>query len=434
MKIEKKQDKKNRKSIGQFLYLTSKFFVKNNLTTYASACSLGFLFSFIPIILIIALFLVNFFHTSPDIFFQFFDLSAIFVDPDKIEGIASQLTETEKISILTIVLIVSIFWMGQRFFFSIEKGIKTIFHLGTAIKRRPAIEKVLLIFGEIILVVATALLLFMFITAKAIFSRQVILNKFILPYFPNFLISTIKNRFFNLIPYLYITILSATMYKLASGSKPAWKICFLTSIINSAIFLFITFLLGKFMNIARYNLVYGVLSNLIIVLFEVYIYFTLFFFSAQGIFVYQFFDSLLLSEVYLWQPDSGFYLKEIVKHYLFADPRQLISQENQRLTFESSSIVYKENSDPEGIYYIVEGSIKLYRENYIGYAQTGDFFGDYDCILEQKHTLTVETIGKTTLIFIKKNQFAQLIESNPEISQKVLGNLSQHIYNVYGRK
>nr|MCR4790917.1 YihY/virulence factor BrkB family protein [Treponemataceae bacterium] len=147
---KKKKNKFSWRTVGQFFYLTTKFFVINKMPTYASACSLGFLFSFIPIMVIIMITIVQFLHTSPDIIFQFIDLPSIFVDSEKIKEIADTITSPGHGNFLTILLVISIMWMGQRFFFSVQTGIKTIFH-DKSIKRRPLVENAVLIAGEILL-------------------------------------------------------------------------------------------------------------------------------------------------------------------------------------------------------------------------------------------------------------------------------------------
>ncbi len=171
-------------------------------------------------------------------------------------------------------------------------------------------------------------------------------------------------------------------------------------------------------------------------LLEVYIFFMLYFYAAQSIFVRQFFNSLLLSELYLWKKDdsNNYNLKEIIKHALFSIPNQLISEENPRITLGADELIYEENSETDGIYYIVDGQVITYKENYMGHMVKGEFFGDLDCILEQRRTFSAKTTVPTTLIFINKTEFAKVIENDPEVSQKMIDSVPEYVHCVYGRK
>ncbi|MCR5698845.1 MAG: YihY/virulence factor BrkB family protein [Treponemataceae bacterium] len=423
------------KNIGQVLYLTTKFFMKNNLPTYASACSLGFLFSFIPIMVIVLIIIIQLFHMTPDILFKLFDLPSIFVDSEKIVSIAESITAPGKVSFITIILVISIFWMGQRFFFSVKNGMNTIFHLKT-IKRRPLTENVILILGEILLLVGIILLIFIFITARTILSKQSVLNNFVIPYLPKFITTWIKGKVFNILPFAFILVLSTIMYKFGSGSKPKLGSCFLAALMSTLSFWLVTFLMNSFMDIARYNLVYGILSNVIIMLLEVYIFFVLYFFAAQSIFVRQFFNSLLISELYLWDKSTtnNYTIKESIKQWLFAVPSKLLSEDNKRIILKADEIIYEENSETDGIYYIIEGQVETYKDNYLGHIGKGEFFGDLDCILDQNRSFTAKTTVPTALVFITKKEFENVIANDPEVPQKMVDSVPDYIKLIYGRK
>ena len=60
-------------TIAQSIFLTIKYFVQNRLFSYASACSFDFLFSFIPIAMMIVTILVRILHASPDTVYSIFN-------------------------------------------------------------------------------------------------------------------------------------------------------------------------------------------------------------------------------------------------------------------------------------------------------------------------------------------------------------------------
>lgn len=423
-------------TFAQSLYLSCKFFINNNLFTYASACALGFLFSFIPILMLVIIVLVRLLHSSPDVIFNYINLQSIFVDPEKIQNLTESILTTNKTGTFAIILLVSIFWMSQRFFFSVTTGMKTIFHSNTIV-RRPILENVLTMVYEIVLVILIAIILLLFISASSVLTSDSFINKLMITYLPDefgLFLANLSSHIFSLLPFLFIFLLSVVVFRQASGSKPKLKLCIIASLICSSVFWAVTKLLGLFLNIARYNLIYGVLSNLIIILLEVYIFFVLFFFTAQYIYTIQFFESLLLSELYLLPSKDEVSMYALIKRSLFIRPDKLISDEEMHIFIKKDEILYNENDISDGIYYVAKGSIKLFRENFITYADRGSFLGDMDCILEQNRSMNAKASTDSTLIFITQDEFKKLAESNPEVTKKMVDTLPSYIYRIYGRK
>lgn len=428
-------------TLGQSIYLSSKFFVKNNLVTYAGNSSLAFLFSFMPILMMIIIVLVKIFHTSPDLIFSFVDIQSIFAEPIKIKNLVDNLLNAENSGLITIITVLFILWMAQRLFFSIVSGIRNIFHASTIqpIKKQRGklVERLFIILGEIVLVVLVGLLLTTTKSLKSLIENEELLTKILVPYFPQAVKVFLSNLFsilINLIPFIFMFLLESFLFRFASGTKPKWKYCFLSSLNCTILFWFVTVFFKLFLNITRYNLVYGVLSNLVITLLEIYIFFILFFLSAQFIFVKQFFKELLLSELYLLPSDDVNDIKSKIKRKLFIRPDKLISNENMHISLSAGEKIYNENDISDGLYYVAKGKIKLSKENYEQDVSRGNFFGDYECILEQNRVMNATAITDSLIILISKDEFYRLLQSNPEVSQKMLESLPSYILKIYGRK
>ena len=171
-------------------------------------------------------------------------------------------------------------------------------------------------------------------------------------------------------------------------------------------------------------------------LLEVYIFFILYFYAAQSIFVTQFFNSLLLSELYLWdkKKTDNYNMKELIKQWLFSVPDKLISKDNKIINLEAEETVFSENSETDGMYYIVSGQVSIFKENYLDHLGSGSFFGDMDCIMEQRRSYSAKTTVPTTLIFISKDNFSQVIINDSEVPQKMLDSFPEYIHCFYGRK
>ena len=167
-------------------------------------------------------------------------------------------------------------------------------------------------------------------------------------------------------------ILVTITYKLASGSKPAWKHCILSATECTLCFWVVTIFFKLFLNITRYNLIYGLLSNLVISLLEIYIFFILFFLFAQQIFTHQFFNELLLSELYLLPSEEFNDFKSKIKRALFIRPDKLISNENMHISLKKDDNIYSKDEVSDGVYYVANGKIKLTKDNFTPASVSGD--------------------------------------------------------------
>lgn len=427
-------------TFGQSLYLTFKFFGKNKLNTHAANCSLGFLFSFMPILMLIVVVLVKIFHASPDLIFSVVNLQSIFVEPIKISSIVDNLLNAENSGLITVITLVFIIWMAQRLFYSTVFGVKSIFHTSsiktTDKKRGSLIERLFVILGEIILVVFIAIILVSTKSLKTIVDSEVFFTKVLEPYFPQFikvLVSNIFSILLSILPLLFMFLLETIILRLASGTKPKGKYCILSAGFCTLSFWIVTVFFKIFFNITRFNLVYGILSNLVITLLEIHIFFILFFISAQFVFTYQFFNELLLSELYLLPSNKLDDIKSKVKRALFIRPDKLISNENMHISLNEGDKIYSQGEISDGVYYVANGKIKLFRENFTQFVTKGNFFGDFDCIFENNRTMSAYADASSIVIFISKDEFNRLISSNPEVPQKMIETLPSYIFRFYGR-
>lgn len=427
-------------TFGQSLYLTFKFFFKNKLSTHAANCSLAFLFSFMPILLLIVVVLVKIFHTTPESLFSLINLQSIFVEPIKITSIVDELLAVENSGVITIITIIYVIWMAQRLFYSVVFGVNSIFHTSTIKpiekKRGTVVERLFIILGEIILVISIAIILMITKSLKSVIDSEVFFTKIIEPYFPQFIKVLVSNLFsflLYMLPFLFMFILVTITYKLASGSKPAWKHCILSATECTLCFWVVTIFFKLFLNITRYNLIYGLLSNLVITLLEIYIFFILFFLFAQQIFTHQFFNELLLSELYLLPSEEFNDFKSKIKRALFIRPDKLISNENMHISLKKDDNIYSKDEVSDGVYYVANGKIKLTKDNFTQFVTKGNFFGDFDCIFENERTMSAFAEENSVVIFISKDEFNRLISSNPEVSQKMIESLPSYFFRFYGR-
>lgn len=423
--------KKNTKSglihLSQIVYLTARGFFKNNLGMCASACTLGFIFSFIPLIMLILTTFIGILHASPTILEGFSALVANITPVFDINGYINGLKHGFVINWVNFLLAVFVIWMARKMFLSIIQSLSKIFN--TVAPARPVINQLLTFAGEVFIVVIVAASFF-----AAFLTRQI----FKLPVFERIsslspiLFSHLSNFLVNLVLYIIIFSMTVAAYKIGSGTKPKTRLCIVSALLCTVTFYIAITIISVFMNRANYNTIYGVLGNIIILLFEVYIFFNLFMVFAQMIFTVQFFHSNLLSELYLLPEKNPKNLDDILRRAIFITPSALMTQKNMEI-FNPGQEIFKNGETVDSVYYLVSGTIREERNDSVKTRSAGSFFGDLDFMIDANHRSAATAISECKVIKIPGDDFSELLDKNPKAAVKAMSKLSRYTAKFYGR-
>ena len=112
---------------AQILYLTISNFTKNALWESAAACAFGFIFSFIPITLIIFAVLIAAIQIYPNIYNFILNFANQIESIVDIKPLLNRLMETDSTKSFNIFLIVWVIWMARKLFNSIISSINKVF-------------------------------------------------------------------------------------------------------------------------------------------------------------------------------------------------------------------------------------------------------------------------------------------------------------------
>ncbi len=416
-------------TLAQSLYLTVDLFIQNGLNDYASACSYGFLFSFVPIVMMVLFFLIGIFHASPEKLSIIFNIGNKYKELFNVQAIIDSIFQIQRITWVEIILGFFIFWVARKFFASVMAGIRAIFK--TAVPPRPLFNQLLVFAGEVAIVIAGAILIFFIISLRTV-SRLSILKQMeseIPVLFSNFSQITI-----GIGPYILIFGFMSIVLRVASGIHPEWTICFACAGLCSLLIWIIIQFFTMFLNVNNYNIVYGVLGNLMILLVEMYIFFVLFLFFAQLLYVLEFFDELLIGELYLLPTREETGILSTIKRVLFIKPSLLIQKSSfKKIHCTPGDVIYNANEKTTDTYYIVRGQIQLTKKNSINYYDTGSFFGELSCIINKEREYKAIARIETDLLVIDEKTFRHLLKHNPKVSIKAMAQISDYLREVYGR-
>ncbi|MCR4631750.1 MAG: YihY/virulence factor BrkB family protein [Treponema sp.] len=410
---------------GQFLYLTISNFTKNNLWESASACAFGFIFSFVPVCLIIFTVLVGILKVYPNIYnfvISFTHQIENFVD---IQPMLNTVMEMKSLNIFNIFLAVWIVWMARKLFNSIITAMNKVFR--SVSKRKSWFNQILTFIIEFALVLIIAVI----ILATFAFSQLIELPFFrtLLENFP-FLYSQFSHNIVSIIMYWIIFSCTFGSYRVVSGTKPEFRRCFFYAALNTASFFLVSFYINKFTNVTNYNTVYGTISSIILLMIKVYFFFLLFLFYAQMVYVSQFFVPLLRSEIYLLPTSESKGWYNSMRRLLFINPAMIQTAENT-VNIKKDYLIYREADKVRYVYYLSKGRIVETSKRGEIVFEKGSFIGDIQCILNEDYTGTAIAAEDCELISFTTEEFMAIIEKSHHAARKAISKISDYTASLY---
>ena len=213
--------KKKFSRFGQMLYLTLSNFTKNALWESASACAFGFIFSFIPITLIIFTVLVGILRIYPKIYNFIISFTEQFDSVVKITPVLDKMLEIRSFSSFNIFLSVWVIWMARKLFNSIILSMNKVFR--SVSKRKSWFNQVLTFIIEfsITLIIAVVIIVaFIFSQILSLPFFQMILDRFPL------LEKQSSANLGTFVLYFILFISTVIAYRIIPGTKPLRRRCF----------------------------------------------------------------------------------------------------------------------------------------------------------------------------------------------------------------
>ena len=180
-------------------------------------------------------------------------------------------------------------------------------------------------------------------------------------------------------------------------------------------------------------MVYGVLSSSIVLLMQVFFFFVLFMFFAEFLFVTQYLDTLIISQMYLLPAYDDTRPSSTIKRLLFIRPATLLKKGTYVMHYQKGEYIYHKGERGKNVYYIVKGSVCIQYRNSISFIDRGSFFGEEACMLDEIHYGDAIAHTSVEIIQIPEYIFFSILEKNPKVSMKALSRISTYFAKFYGR-
>ncbi|MBS4043361.1 MAG: response regulator [Chitinophagaceae bacterium] len=126
-------------------------------------------------------------------------------------------------------------------------------------------------------------------------------------------------------------------------------------------------------------------------------------------------------------------LKMLINDFSGKDALQNLVQDKTIDIYKKRQTIYSEGNLPRRLFYLQKGKIKTYKTNdngrdlTVGLYSDGDFFG-YTAILEDAHYKeTAETIEESEVVIIAREEFDNILKSNPNAALKFIKLLAKNV-------
>jgi membrane protein len=403
--------------IIQRMYITFDTFMVNDLFTYASAGAYSFFLSAFPVVLMVLVILVRLFNTSPEAIRELLGSTAVIGTAFDISPFFESVLSIRSIGLFEVIIGFSVFWMARRFFASLQQGMTVIYKKRG--KGKPIKENLVVIAGEVILVILIVSTVIAIMAGNAFF-RTAISEDILSP----FLFLLLKNLF-RFAPYAIVFVFLLLVYYITPRTRPSFWQSLLASAACTVAFAIVQLVFSSFVNMSRYNLVYGVLSNIIVIVLEVYMFFFLFLFFAQFQYVTQFFESFLLAQLYLMpgyrDPDP---IKQLERILFIESP---YFYKRYAVHKAKGDVVFKIGDDSTELYYVWRGFVRLEIPNQVIMSGRGHVFGEFSSIIGGLRTATAIAETDVTLLKIPASLFQDTIEIDGQISRRTLQMIADYV-------
>lgn len=413
--------------IGQLIYLSTEGFYENNMFESINSCAFGFIFSFIPLILIILVILSGILHAYPSLYAYVMNFVTNIESVIDIKPLINQIMTMKSISWVEIVLGFWIIWMARKLFASVLQAINKIFRSYTL--RTTWFNQIFVFILEFVLVIAVILIVLVIFVLNKILSIPFFqkLDQFL----PLATLSKISSNV-SLITYVILFVFTTIIFRMASGVKPRIYICAIYAALATLSFFVVSWFLHTFVNTTNYNIVYGTISSIIVLMMQVWFFFLIFLFFAQMVFSTEYREVLSLGVLYMMpekESENEDFLTRFKRNLFRSNPSKYTKYET--VQYNPGEVIFREGDVPNGVYYIRSGSVYRKSQNSESTLSQGAFFGEMHCILNQDRNSTVTAITPCVITKINTDEFLQMLHNNPKAGAKAIAKVSSYTAELY---
>ncbi len=403
--------------------LSISLFAKNELFNHAGAAAFFFIVSIPPVILLLVIaldhLLVSYTQVSA-ILFEFIKNIHENLDKDFLLKIGLLNLKPTAIGIFGLL---NLLWAGRAILTSIQRGMGVIFPE----KSRPPLETTIFSFLILTVLMAASVLITFAIIGLKFFQHLLETDRLVQP-----LLQPLLPLFRQSIPFLIFVLLIFLAYRFVPPRRPKTASSFFSAVGCALTIYLIHILFSKFFSVTQYNVIYGLLGSLILMVLWVYFSFLLFFFFAEFTFVTDSLEVLVLDKMFLFRIRQNIKGRKIEKS-LFNHPKWIFEKYAKR--FHPGDIIFREGDRSSSIYFVEQGFIGLLQaidgnEHKIATIGEHSIFGTTAHLLNEPRNTTAIAETDSLVLVIPPDIFEELLQVNPSLSKDIIELLCERLRSL----
>lgn len=419
------------KSVSSRFILTFQLFTKNELANHAAAGAYGFFLSAAPALLLVVLFISNLFRSSPAALTDFFESFS----NSYLEGLGSLIdSRSMAYSFLSssgggisgLIAILNLIWTGRVFALSLQRGLRVVFTNPPG-NSKP-IRDNLIPFAIELAAILYALLFILSTRGALLLIEGSNLNRLFPVLLPILRIIAL------MLPFFGLAILTYGAYRLVPHNPPSRIAALQGTLVGMISYSIVSTLFQIAVNPARYNLVYGTLGNVVLLLANVYFFFSFFFMGAQFAYVVHSFDALMFTRFRKMQGSKSRTNSTGIPHFeqrIFGSPAGEMKKYIR--SYGAGAKLFNAGESGTTIIYVLSGIIGIYIQDEDGLQKKiadlpeGNFVGEMAYLLSEPRTATAIAETDAVIIELPPEVFEKVLETDPETARYIIGSLSRRI-------
>jgi membrane protein len=388
----------------------------NGDTNQAAAIALYGILSIIPLFILTLLAVGSAFSANPDIEQKLIEGIRQFI-PSFTGALLFQFSHIEgKREVLGSVGIITLVWFSSMIFNAIETALDIIFrsknHRNYLVSKLLAIAMIPL--GWAVGVVSVGITYI-----ATILAAQPLLGEGGILYFPA--IQGVLFRY--VIPYLFTVLFFTIVYKAIPMAKVGMKSALIGSVIFSALMeIAKQFFTWYIANYTRYNVIFGSLEAVVILVIYFFYISLIFLFCAELISAYQRRDSILIEKALLKREKGSARIDErLVRKF-------------GRL-YDRDEYIFHEGEIGQALYYILSGRVRMEKKagrvmKVLAERGPGEYFGETAALIQAPHTASARSLETSHIAVIGGDMLRGVLRESDEASLFILREFSKRLMDA----
>ena len=391
-------------------------FGEHELANHAAAGAYAFLLSATPAILIVAALagpFLSLFNGGSDIWAGL--VAKVFgrlTTPERLAKIFSPRVG----AMAGLIASVSLVWAARLFILTVQRGLRVVW--GVSPLEKPLRDNILTFALEF----AALFLVIVILAAGEGFN-------FFINYLapgadsPDSLLSDLVTRGG---PGLILFAYAFFTYRYIPPQGPRPRIAALAAIATVLVYAFFAIFLSWAIDRTHYDLVYGVLGGLVVLLLKVWLFFMVYFYCAELAFILERYDSLLFARFIRASRKEG----PTARKGLFGRPERLLSRYGRR--FAAGEVIFRKDEEGDDAFFLLEGEIGVWLDEGQGHSRVstivaGELFGEIAHLIGEARTATLVAATECEVVILQPEIFDRLLATDALISRRVIDLLSQRL-------